>query len=63
MTPAWSAKAAKRLRAIRRQGFCPPRRVISRRTAVSNRAHPSRAGAVQVAGVAIHFADERTFHG
>jgi hypothetical protein len=42
ISPAGSASAANSPRTIRRQGFCLPRRVISRRTACSNRAAPSR---------------------
>ena len=53
ITPVGSASAAKSLRTIRRHGLCPPRLVISRRTAVSNLASTEPAGAVQVAAVAV----------
>jgi hypothetical protein len=42
ITPAQSLSAANIARKMRRQGLCPPRRVIWRRTARSNRAAPSR---------------------
>jgi hypothetical protein len=40
--PVWSVNAANRCRTILSDGFCPPWRVMSRRTACSNRARPSR---------------------
>jgi hypothetical protein len=41
------------LHAIRNDGFCPPRRVISRRTAGSNRADPRRRVADETATVTV----------
>jgi hypothetical protein len=53
VTPRGSSSAANRLRTIRRDGFWPPRRVISRRTTLFEAGRPKRRGSCQLVVVAV----------